>query len=620
MSFGFMWGRVSRCVLGTLAIDQPASLLFLLDSHHLPTKSPLSSSPFHLLLAFHRPGSGVRVRRAALARVRPFPRARRTDLLPLPLTPHPAPNCSLCSPLLDFDTMMPQLTILTGPQDARQDLKTWAEAARHFVWLLNRTEASAVDGMTSHEAVFGRKPNLQSVCQCVCVFVCAVKPVKQVGGEAPRRGEKGHTQDEKGEGLRWVMGIRLLSHPLAEEAFPCCLCVDTHPRNPAHVHDLPPMRRELAPAKLAKLPCLHSTTRHVAQPIDRVMSRQFFEHGEPIRSYFQDPVYTLARPLHPTAKYIKRSKAPLNVVDAGTFLHVGYRFSECGKCACADQRGEAHELAVWLTQTQTPNPDADDVDFAKRANVAWVVFSKLGSMAIADLEAWMSFLAKAGSYLHCASLLSILTFLPADGQPKATPTPPPATPAGSSKLHPSLPLKPMTRVSASSSSTKTLSLFIDVSSTTYALYPKRSLSLSLPPTPADLGLSLSFIPELGPSSPTAATPPPDLESASLLSNIPRTMPSTPEYPHPLPLRPLSTTLLVRIPAPSIASTPPVLHINLLAAFSQDGADATDVPQLHTDITKSYHELLVLSAARWRLAQMGSADPILPILLWPMTHR
>jgi hypothetical protein len=77
--------------------------------------------------------------------------------------------------------------------------RLWAEAARHFVWLLNRTEASAVDGMTSHEAVFGRKPNLQSVCQCVCVFVCAVKPVKQVGGEAPRRGEKGHTQDEKGE-------------------------------------------------------------------------------------------------------------------------------------------------------------------------------------------------------------------------------------------------------------------------------------------------------------------------------------------------------------------------------------------------------------------------------------
>ncbi|KAJ7901667.1 hypothetical protein B0H14DRAFT_3722846 [Mycena olivaceomarginata] len=148
-------------------------------------------------------------------------------------------------------------------------------------------------------------------------------------------------------------------------------------------------------------------------------------------------------------------------------------------------------------------------------------------------------------------------------QGNANPTP--ATPAGSSKLHPSLPLKPMTRVSSSSSSTKTLSLFIDVSSTTYALYPKRSLSLSLPPTLRILVSRLSFIPESGPSSPTAATPPPDLESASPLSNIPRTMPSTPEYPHPLPLRPLSTTLLVRIPAPSIASTPSLHNLQTTAA-------------------------------------------------------
>jgi mediator of RNA polymerase II transcription subunit 13 len=173
------------------------------------------------------------------------------------------------------------------------------------------------------------------------------------------------------------------------------------------------------------------------------MSRRFFEHGEPVKRYFQDPAYTLARPIHPTVKYIKRSKAPLDVVDAGTFLHVGYGFSECGKwilCACVDQRGEAHDLAVWLTQTQTPNPDGEETDvemltneeyavrkvwdfacqFAKRANVAWrIVFSKLGSMAIADLEGklpyfhfeWCTYnvlsvdvvLSKGNSGLHCAS-------------------------------------------------------------------------------------------------------------------------------------------------------------------------------------------------------------------------
>jgi hypothetical protein len=38
--------------------------------------------------------------------------------------------------------------------------RLWAEAAWHVVWLENQTEASAVDGMTPHEAVFDRKPNL----------------------------------------------------------------------------------------------------------------------------------------------------------------------------------------------------------------------------------------------------------------------------------------------------------------------------------------------------------------------------------------------------------------------------------------------------------------------------
>jgi mediator of RNA polymerase II transcription subunit 13 len=187
----------------------------------------------------------------------------------------------------------------------------------------------------------------------------------------------------------------------------------------------------------------YSTYDRILQPVERVMSRRFFEHGEPVKRYFQDPAYTLARPIHPTVKYIKRSKAPLDVVDAGTFLHVGYGFSECGKwilCACVDQRGEAHDLAVWLTQTQTPNPDGEETDvemltneeyavrkvwdfacqFAKRANVAWrIVFSKLGSMAIADLEGklpyfhfeWCTYnvlsvdvvLSKGNSGLHCAS-------------------------------------------------------------------------------------------------------------------------------------------------------------------------------------------------------------------------
>ncbi|KAJ7188980.1 hypothetical protein C8R46DRAFT_877203 [Mycena filopes] len=352
-------------------------------------------------------------------------------------------------------------------------------------------------------------------------------------------------------------------------------------------------------AQMADMEALcYSTYDRILQPIERVMSRRFFEHSEPIRGYFQDPAYTLARPIHPTVKYVKRPKAPLDVVDAGTLLHVGYGFSECGKwilSACVDQRGEAHDLAVWLTQTQAPNLDGEEGDvetfsneeyairkvwdfacqFAKRANVAWrMVFSKLGSMATADLDAWMSFLAKtvptysALPDIH-VTLLSVepdapWTLLPSESQHKAAPTP------------------PMTRAPSSSSTAKTPSLFIDVSSTTYAVFPKRKIPLSLPPTPLDLGLSL----------------------------VSGTM-TAPEFPHPLPIRPLSTTLLVRVPAASISSTPSMLHINLLATFPLD-AD-TNVGQLHADITQSYHELAVLSAARWKLALMG-ADPILPFHL------
>jgi len=41
----------------------------------------------------------------------------------------------------------------------------WGEAARHVVWLMNRMITKAVDSMTLYKAVFGRKPDLQNVCE-----------------------------------------------------------------------------------------------------------------------------------------------------------------------------------------------------------------------------------------------------------------------------------------------------------------------------------------------------------------------------------------------------------------------------------------------------------------------
>ncbi|KAJ7478619.1 mediator complex subunit 13 C-terminal-domain-containing protein [Mycena galericulata] len=406
-------------------------------------------------------------------------------------------------------------------------------------------------------------------------------------------------------------------------------------------------------AQMADLEAVcYATYDRILQPVDRVMARRFFAHGEPIRHYFQDPAYALARPLHATVKYVKRHRAPLDVVDSGTLLHVGYALSACGKwilAACVDERGEAHELAVWLTQTQVQPVGADGEEpegepetltheeyaarkvwefacqFAQRANVAWrIVISKLGAMAVADLNAWMSFLAKAVPTctslqdLH-VTLLSVepdapWTFLPLDTQPKTTPAalPVPAAPLpGNMKLHPSLPPKPMARVpSSSSSAPKTPSLFIDVSSTTYAIFPTRHLPLALPPAPGDLGLALSFVPDSGCPSPTATSPSPVPESAS-----PRSCASgattLEDYPHPLPVQPRTTALLVRVPAASVSSTASMLHLGVLATFPPD-RDADE--RLLGDITRSFHALSVLASARWRLAQAGAADPILPFHL------
>lgn len=77
-------------------------------------------------------------------------------------------------------------------------------------------------------------------------------------------------------------------------------------------------------------------------------------------------------------------------------MHMGYRISSCGKwifAACVDQRGEAHDLGVWLAQKE--NTEVHMVhqlwnfvmSFAKKASVEWrIVISKLGSMSSYELD------------------------------------------------------------------------------------------------------------------------------------------------------------------------------------------------------------------------------------------
>jgi mediator of RNA polymerase II transcription subunit 13, fungi type len=141
----------------------------------------------------------------------------------------------------------------------------------------------------------------------------------------------------------------------------------------------------------------HSLYERILLPVDRYMSRRFFEHGERIRNYFQEPAFTLTRPPHNKVKFLRQTPLrSLDVVDRHTLLHVGYQVSLCGKwilAACVDQRGEAHDLGVWHMQGDAVETQIViqvwefALKFARRANVEWrIVIAKLGSIGETELD------------------------------------------------------------------------------------------------------------------------------------------------------------------------------------------------------------------------------------------
>ncbi|KAF7290083.1 Mediator of RNA polymerase II transcription subunit 13 [Mycena chlorophos] len=390
--------------------------------------------------------------------------------------------------------------------------------------------------------------------------------------------------------------------------------------------------------------CL-STYDRILSPVDRISARPLFPDGEPVRAYFQDFAYALARPSHPTAQFMDQVKPPLDVFDAGMFLHVGYGFSECGKwilCAVVDQRGEAHDLAVWLTQTQAPEVDENDPSeggggeaqltneeyavrkiwdfaygFAQKANLAWrIVIAKLGSMSVADLEAWNSFLPKTVQKCSIPNVQVALLSVEPDAPWSFV------SPATKSSVAVSTASKTNARATsrtpsgppASTHQAKTQTLLVDVSSTTYAIFPRRHLPLPVPLLPTvDLGLVYSYVPEASGGSAGAIEDGGSIVGSPASPAIHVTTLQT-AAPHPLPIQPLSTTLIVRVPAASIASTPSMLHIALLDALPRSRVSSTGVEELHRDITLSFHELTVLAAARWRLSASAGVDPLLPFHL------
>ena len=161
-------------------------------------------------------------------------------------------------------------------------------------------------------------------------------------------------------------------------------------------------------------PHTHPTTRHVGleqfvnsvynrllRPTLRQTSRKFWEYNPAFENRFQVPAYVLARKTPPQTRLEWSEEPSLNTLDRHNFLQVGYRLSECKNwllAACTDERGEAHDVAVWAVPHQNDCPSLNvnwivsnvwifATQFAQRAHTEWrIVISKLGNMGENEVE------------------------------------------------------------------------------------------------------------------------------------------------------------------------------------------------------------------------------------------
>lgn len=141
----------------------------------------------------------------------------------------------------------------------------------------------------------------------------------------------------------------------------------------------------------------------LALPVEDAISRKIAETDETPtpQTRFQEPPFIISRPQTSTVRFSHAgSPFSLDVFDRHTFLHVGYRFSSCGKwllASCTDQRGESHDVGCWLTQEEAESSATVQIwnfatQFARKANVEWrFVITKLGVMSASELDCMFSF-------------------------------------------------------------------------------------------------------------------------------------------------------------------------------------------------------------------------------------
>jgi hypothetical protein len=79
----------------------------------------------------------------------------------------------------------------------------WGEAARHVVWLSNRTTTNAMEGMTPFEAAFGKKPNLKNVHEWGEKVFVRIEGGTKLGGRVREGRWMGIDNESKGARIYW---------------------------------------------------------------------------------------------------------------------------------------------------------------------------------------------------------------------------------------------------------------------------------------------------------------------------------------------------------------------------------------------------------------------------------
>lgn len=168
---------------------------------------------------------------------------------------------------------------------------------------------------------------------------------------------------------------------------------------------------------------------------------------------------------------------------------------------------------------------------------------------------------------------------------------------------------------SSPSSAKHPVFFIDISSTTYAIFPNVRLPISHSPSRSDLVSTESFIPEpltscsspyLSPVQASSIGEPQRAKSPAIQNRTISQMDR-----HAIPLLPRLSSILFRIPHlhdSTTASDSSMIHVHLLCTYhshqSQPASTILDDKHLLEDITRNYYELSVLSQTRWKLDGIG----------------